>query len=511
MDASDQTFSNDRMFQAFKRIRNRIGKYRPLDIAMKAMEMLNTVETDQSRIGRYPPHFLALLIKWSFLHGNYCSANYRTLTPRDFNDIVNLVHAFDEAARPPSDFGSLQRFIKTISHQQFYLQWCATKAGWVKPVLLFEALNRSGYAEQSFQKLTALSIPVFTDLSIITSAFFVNAKGPTRITRHNFHEIRDIEPAQISAFLRALSLRPEEVRTFLERVAPKRCSWDYELHEEFPLRRKPLLEVNGFFYPYSRGLLSYSLEHFVYDTLREDSPERFMSEFGSVFESYVGLGIADSKLPYFTERELRGLIRRGNKIVDYVLIAGDTNVLVDAKGVEMHRLGRVSHLGEVVEGKLKSSVISAIEQGNETVAALRLLNPENEVKFGAGSSFLLVVTYKGMYVGNGADLMEIIGQDRAASLVQKIGNPPLIPWNHIYYLSADEFDLLMGAVQHGADLGTILQSAARADAVPTTKVWCFGNHLKNLMLDKHYPRHVEEVFEQIPLRLAKHLRPLNCG
>lgn len=104
-------YSEAKMNAAFRRARNEIRKYHPLDVVFLSMDKLNRPR-DVDLLRHYPPWFLLLLIKWAFQYGNYMPWAEGKLTPPGFNKLVNLVHKFDDAGRTPRDYSDLLLFFQ---------------------------------------------------------------------------------------------------------------------------------------------------------------------------------------------------------------------------------------------------------------------------------------------------------------------------------------------------------------------------------------------------------------
>jgi hypothetical protein len=77
------------MYEAFKRARNRIRKHQPMAIILRCMELLNKPQTSE-QMRHYPPHFLLLLMKWTFLYGRYHAGDHAPVTGRAFNGLGSV-------------------------------------------------------------------------------------------------------------------------------------------------------------------------------------------------------------------------------------------------------------------------------------------------------------------------------------------------------------------------------------------------------------------------------------
>lgn len=500
---SNERYSNAKAYAAFKKVRNKLRKYPAADVVREATRILNSPSISE-RPNWYPRHRLLLLVKWAFIYGEEYPRRMRTFGIDELHGLLNLLSDFEGCCRMPSDFSSLEVWMKAMSHWQFPLQRGPNQLSWLRPRLLFGCLNSSDYIRREFERLTSVDLDTFLDLLALTMGYFVVNQGkPVPLRAHYFSTLKTIAAEIVEAFLGNISLRPREVKPYLERcchVPPK--SWDHELRQESPFKKRPLLHMGDAYHPYCPHLLSLAMEHWPYDLLRKNAPERFMGTFGPIFEEYIALGLGGLPLTVHRECDLRNQLLGEGKTTDFFVRDGQTNILVDAKAVVMHQLGRVTHDADVVSGKLKSSILSGVVQGNETAQRLLSLEPEHPIRIGRGNWYLLIATYDEMFIGNGADLEKIIGKQHFGSLQNRLPGHAVIPWHHVYFISAGEFDDLIACLQNGHKLSDILASAAATDTSPGGKLWTFAQHLSELSRDLRIPSYLENEFESLTDRVS---------
>jgi len=206
-----------------------------------------------------------------------------------------------------------------------------------------------------------------------------------------------------------------------------------------------------------------------------------MNKFGPIFEKYVGNSIANTKIRYFTEKELSEILPGEGKLVDYLLMDESNKIFVDAKGVEMSYLGMVGHQPEVITDKTKTSIVKGIQQGFETASRLGSIRKFSEVEFGKGNNYLIVVTFKDMFVGNGLDFYEYVAKDTLNELISQYDGAPPIPFEHMYFMSIDDFDLLTGGIASGEiALAEILGHAVKSDTLWENKKFTFEQHIYDM-------------------------------
>src|SRR4029434_8488159 len=111
----------------------------------------------------------------------------------------------------------------------------------------------------------------------------------------------------IKRFLSMFSLDRNGLRPFLEVEENRIRAFESRLYEQTPLKRRPLLmsDDGTRYLCYSPNLLFFALSTFVYDKLKEHSPEAFSHEFGQVFENYIDKGLKYAGVDYVDENALK--------------------------------------------------------------------------------------------------------------------------------------------------------------------------------------------------------------
>ena len=116
-------FREERVNEAFRKVTNRIKKHYPLEIISACIKKLNEQPKDRiQHLRNYPPWRLLLLIKWTFLHGEYLSPYRKKLTVNNFNYLLNLIHDLEGRLRFPGQYENILLFFRNMAFQQFWLQ-----------------------------------------------------------------------------------------------------------------------------------------------------------------------------------------------------------------------------------------------------------------------------------------------------------------------------------------------------------------------------------------------------
>ena len=236
-------------------------------------------------------------------------------------------------------------------------------------------------------------------------------------------------------------------------------------------------------------------------------PNTFMNKFGKIFEEYIARGVDYMGLPYRCERTLQRTLSKG-KVVDFLIVDDNCNILIDAKGVEMNQLGMVGHRPEVILDKTESSVVKGIEQGTEVADKLKSIPQIDGLQTGC-ENFLLVVTYKDFYIGNGETFYETIGKGKVDKL-RSVYDVSQLPYENMYFISVDDFDYLVRLVHDGqCSFAEAIKKIREADQDPNLNKRTF---LFRYSLNTHFgngymqmPEYLENELEEVTNTLKKKL------
>jgi len=334
--------------------------------------------------------------------------------------------------RRPSEYDDVFLFFRNFAFQQFWLQHDLSPSVLARQSLLFGGLSKDHPFRKSFKDKCGISIQEFIELAIMLMTRFIMEKQIS-VTTTWFRAVADnYEPGTIQRFLDLLAGDIEFLKNKVSREEPSDRKISYEYYEQTPLRNAPLLKHSAQYYPFSRELLARSMETFAYDTLRAENPNAFMNKFGPIFEQYVGSAISNMGISFFKEDDLKELLPGNGKVIDYLLLDGDSSIFIDAKGVEMSYLGMVSHRAEVIKHQTRGSIIKGIEQGFECARRLNGIDKLKNIPVGK-EKYLIIVTFKDLYIGNGR-VFYSYEKDALDKLVAKYKNIPPIPFENMYCL-----------------------------------------------------------------------------
>ena len=468
-------------YSAFKPLRNKLRQFTTeslIELCTVTLHDLKSFPADKVRL--YPPWFVLALLKWAILYSDPTHPRSRNATNQDFIQLIRMVHEVFDAAPVPRGPGALLILLKNMALQQLWLQDRLAASDFGRQIVLFDELPRIPTIKNQFLTVTGLDMATFMELtSVLSSRFLVD--NSTYIDVAYFQPL-GYPKETIKSFLSMFSLDTKDIKHFLEREESRIKSFENRLYEQTPLKKWPLLMLDGGnrFVCYSPGLLFFALSTFVYDKLKEHFPESFSQEFGKVFESYISKGLRYAGIEFLDETALKQKYPN-SFVVDFQITCDDAVVLIESKAIELSPHARVSGDPTVLSNNLNDSVTKAIEQG--FVMATQLLNAQrlNAQDLTRKDIFLLVVTYKDLFIGNGNDFLSSTPakEEIERFIIERHLDPHALDFDHIFFLSSHEFErLIYVAKQEELDLSVIVKRVLEANVAE--KKLQFGQHLGDL-------------------------------
>jgi hypothetical protein len=236
--------------------------------------------------------------------------------------------------------------------------------------------------------------------------------------------------------------------------------------------------------------------YWIYDRLREDDAQWFVNAFGPVFEKYVERLVNHLELSFLTEGQIKSALgTKHKKLVDFIIMDGNSKIFVDAKGVEMTYLGQVSDNLYDIQRATDSSLIKGIKQGCSVADSNKNITEIDGIKLPAeNENYLIIITYKELYIGNGRVFRDLLGESVMAQL-RGCDGFDLIPMEHMYFMSIKEFEILAQAV-HEKKIGLqeSLRKAVAADSAWNTRKLVFTQHLEDEAWPDGIPEFLDDEF-----------------
>lgn len=463
---------------------------------------------------RYQPWNLLLAVKWALQEADSLSHRRRPATQNDLHLVLNILHDMEAAVRMPNEYDHANLFIRQLAFQQFWLQHAQSGEALARQHLLFSSLSDDHYFSREFQRLTGLRSADFIEFSF---AFVVSLLGtPTpRVVRREYFDAfaSSFAPGSLDVFLGRLSKSIPELYTWLNTPEFRDISIADQRIVPSPLLDSPLIRTkSGVYRIIFPTLAMRALERVVYRTLRSGDAAQFGVRFGPLFEKYVGRCINDAGISYRDENWLQAQLPGGGKCVDFFITDDEGAVLIDAKGIEMSRRGRVSQRPDLIVSAIKESAVKAIEQGMVTSRRIAETSPPQGLGPVVGETFLLVVTFDSLFLGNSADFGTVFGPHVLPRLERNCGAPLPIPLQNVFFVTIDEFERLLALVQQKATtLVGMLRHARAQDADIHTRKFQFQQHLEPFITPNTRLPMLAAALDALLKQCMDRLGEIRCG
>ena len=460
-------------FSTFKPLRNKLKQFSFESILSLSVQKLHELRNfPVQEVAKYPPWFLLLLIKWSVFHSDPGYRRHCHASPGDFDKLVNLVHKLFGEVRLPSQYSNSSIFLKNTAFQQLLFQIPLSSSDIGRQILLFDHLPTKPIVKDLFFECTGFAISDFLKLATILVGHFLTSND-INISSAYFAPL-GIAPEVVVRFLDTLSLDMSELKPFFEAEERRFQNFESTLYAQTPLKQRPLLRFRDKdrYVCYSPNVLFHTVSTLVYDKLKDHSADSFSPEFGQIFERYIRTGLEYAGLSFSDEKQLQRKYIN-SLVVDFVVSSEGGNVLIESKAIELSPLARVAPDAAVISNALRDSITKAIKQA--VTVASRLAGG------GSRESFLLVVTFKDLYIGNGKSFLE---QTPAGKEIEEFINDnhfdvDCLPFENIYFLSPREFEWLMYLVkEHKLTPEEIIRKVIEEER--RDKKLQFGQHLRSV-------------------------------
>ena len=474
--------------QIFKRMKRKIRRHSVYDLLVCLQaHLFHRDATNIDRMARIEYWHLLLLFKWVIQYGDYSGTTEKPpVSEVELADLLN-----DMKSLPDKVFvlrKDVDRFLlfRSMCYQQFWVQRFEQVAfGLARQYELFANLEEHHMFQKMFHKRYGVSLDDFIELSLaLFSVMQDMQEHPGELTSDSFatvHRAYGLET--IERFLQSVSKRFQDIPGWLESLQRER-SGNYkdfrsEFHEQSPFLRFPLLEAPESFICVSPRLLQVSMSSSVFDMLREIDKSAFMGRFGNVFEKYVEKSLRASSCEFFTEPLMNYVGgNAGGKIVDFMMVDQGNNILIETKGVAMPWKGMVARRPGTVINASKSSLVKGIEQAFDFASRLANLKSIGSTVLGTKDTYLLIVTFKDMFVGNGETFRKYIASKEIDRIIRDSGNKEWIPMSNIFFISVDELDLMLGYLANGSHtLSDFLEHAKKHQSMSLPKLYSFRNNI----------------------------------
>lgn len=477
-------FSEAKYYAAFKKVRNQFRKYRYDELIKFAFEYINAPTKDKLESIRRYPWLIVLFVKWVLLDEQYPNKIGMSPSKSDAISLFQLVMELSDKLRMPDDYDHHILFFRNFAYQQFIFQIDFSYAHISRQSLIFSTLDNNHFIKKEFRNKTGLEIQDYLDLSFFTTFTFLDSNNTTTLQYNYFSPIYSKYPREkVLSFINLIS---KELNVFRRQLIDEdnRKRLAVEHYQPTPFLDCPFIATRGQLLLTHKNILFRHFDYFIYDTVRKIDSNKFMSKFGKLFESYIEKSIIYSGVDHLTEKDIiKSLGSSGNQI-DFIIQDETANIFIDAKASEMSSAGKNTHSSYVLSSNTKISILKAIEQSHDVMKKITM--SKGKAISGHTNNYLLVITYKELYLGNGTTYYEAIAKNKMDDIYAKYEER--IPPENMYFMTIHEFDILTDLLKKKIlTLTEILEKAKANDAKPETKKFDFLQHLKTMGVPLQFP------------------------
>ncbi|MCK8045099.1 hypothetical protein MSG37_09390 [Shewanella sp. 1CM18E] len=476
-----------------KKVKSLIRGYDAVDLLDALYRYMNAeVSNDLERLNRHP-WIIMLIAKWNLLENRVNPDYAKVLRNNEFNNILSMTYDLGNLVKMPGEGSHYRNFMRNMAYQQFMYQKTLSTTILGSNQLLFSSLPENNRLKTRFREITDLDIKTFSQCVLVISTAFETSKS---ITVDTFEPIFDaVDRNNLEKTLNLLSVELHKVKGILQSVDCSNGTYS-EWYEQTPFLKFPIVRQDGRYTCMNKFILIRCIEGYIYDLLKSDNSQWFMDNFGKIFESYLKNGLDYSKSVYVEETAIKIGLPRNTNVVDFVIKEDGCNVFIDAKGVELPYLGKVSDDAKVILGKVKSSALKAIKQANVLNDHIRS-NGSDSVEY-QNTNYLLVVTYRELYLGNGIEFYESIAKKNIDDIFNGIDERSKIPLENTYFLNIEEFDLMCSVVQSTElTFAQIIEHAKKDDRMAETRKFDFLQHLNSLDVNLLRPDYLHAPIQEL--------------
>ncbi len=495
-------FRESEFYASYKQIRNQFRKYWPKQIILSCINYLYKPTKSESDQLCKQPWLVFLVIKWVLIDDQFYSRDKKDLNSPSLDKILQMMHDLATKVRMPSEYSHYILFFRNMAYQQFIYQFFFNKSSISRQKILFDSQNGSDFFNLKFREITGLNVNEFLELSMVLITRFFSYNEPL-VSEIWFNNVRKAYSNEtLKRFFNCVSIEFENLREFFLKDKRIKRRNSYEFYEQTAFLNSPLVKNGNNYICVYPKILFRTLEHYIYDTLRLWDAWKFMDKFGSRFERYVEESIKYSNLPYVNERQLESELYGEGNSVDFLINDGDSNIFLDAKAVEMSYLGKVTHVADIIKDKTKDSVLKAIKQVHDVCKRLSQTSSKNPIIKHRKENYLLVVTFKELYLGNGKIFYDSIAKEKIDEILKEYEDSTKIPLGNMYFITVEELDLFMQMIKEDKiGLAEGLRRAKENDSQASTQKFDFFHHLlswnDNPKLPEYLNKKSEDIFQKI--------------
>jgi hypothetical protein len=491
-------------YNYYKKIRNLFRKFNPDSIFNACISFLHQPVKEKIDQIYKQPWDIFLLLKWVYSDSEF-SKTKPNIDHISFDELRKLMYDIYKNVMPIDQYSHIDIYFRNKAFQQFPYQRNLELNCILRQKILIESIQNNHPIHKTFRELTGLNIQTFSDLSIFLLGYFIHNKKNTVYYNDFGKLIISYSQKQIQHFLSCISINFDQLRNNFVRYSNPRTRISFEYYEQTPFSQFPLIKFPSVYLCVSHQILFRCLETYVYDLLRANDSSNFMTKFGHVFEKYVEKSLKYSEVKFINETKIKSILGNDCRVVDFIVQDKNSNIFIEAKAVEMSYKGKFSPDPKNIERRTKRSIIDAIDQAHNINSRIHEINSTDIIP--QKYNYLIVVTFKEMYLGNGKTYYDIVDQRHIDKIYSSYDLKIRIPLENMYFITISDFDKLMEHINENKTTfsGAIeLAKKNDSDADPFNKKFHFSQHLSE-MEAYEVPSFLEDEFIKIRNKVKNRL------
>ena len=493
--------SNVSFNDVYKAWRNRARKYNLESIVNSGLEVLCEPESDAVRELQKAPWLTMLMVKWACQDRHPRPASLPSISPEQLYDLRQRLWQFPASL----DTGAgkampLELLMRRIVRPQIGFQRGLSK-GFVREAALLAEQGEDHPLRKLFKQKTGYDVLQFIDLSFAICNGIVGGNrvlGDAYLTSLHSTYSREV----VTAFERSISRTLPELIAFCRSLpqAQKKFASEYF---EFPvLTRYPFFRTGDAMRCWHPAVLYRGLESFVHSVLSEEEG-RYMERFSRLFEQHVVAQARKVPAQFLDEHALRQLIAPETQVPDGLLSFPGCNVFVESKAA-LYRESVMTVGSSDIFRHMTKEITTAVQQAWATSVSLREERRAPPDVLDAVTDYLLIVYNKELGVSKGTALASIYPDGTLD--YPNVEAERLLPHNHIYVLSIDDFERLTNAAaSEQIELPAFLASCVRDDEERQSARHLFEQHLNRRDVPMQFSDTVEKAIHASCSRIERAL------
>ncbi len=460
--------------EAYKAWRNQARHYTAASIVQRVIELLHLpVEGKLKHLEKIPWQLL-LMVKWACQDRMVPLYRGQDINQDQFNDLRQRLWDLPSVCElGVRDSLPGQLFMRQLLRPQIDFQRMASP-GVIREAALLASQPNNSRLRRQFVALTGLDVDQFM---VIAYALYAEvSNGAAGFHRDAFVQLRRRTSSEaVDAFLRCTALDFDGLVAMLRALPDAQEKVASEFYEASPLRRFPLIELDGDYLVWEPTIFYRGMEGFVHSVLATDGQD-YMTDFSRLFERHVVSEARKAAHRLFDEDEIKTWLGPDAKLPDGLMSYPGCNVFVEAKaGIFDETVMTVGH-SEILRSRT-AAIKKAIEQGLSASTGVQASELAPAEVRDATEHYLLIVTNKELGFGTGARL----------ATMYPPGTFPVfhaggrLPAEHIYIVSIEDFERLIAASEAGLiDIPAFLSECVTLDHDPQTSRYFLEQHLERV-------------------------------